>query len=385
MPISPEGEWMRHRRLFAVTFITVFLCLAGSAVLAQSQQSDVSVPAADASASAPTTVPDAPGVVPDQQKLSQDAKPTGMASSSTDLNGTVTDVNGDLVPGATVVVEGASPSDRQSQEANDNAFFNFPGLKAGVAYRLIVSAKGFEDWVSPPITLAAGQFYGVSDVKLKLEGNVSSVTVYSSTEQIAAQQVRLEEQQRIMGFIPNFYVVYDSKNAVPLTTKMKFQMAYRVSIDPVSFVGAAALAGMNQGGDDPNYPLGAKGFGERFGASYADGVTDIMFGGAILPSLLHQDPRYFYQGTGTVKSRLRHALANPFICRGDSGKSQPNYSSIGGDLISSSISNIYYPPSNRGASLVFGNLLLSTGEREISSVIQEFVIRRLTQSAKNQN
>ena len=162
-------------------------------------------------------------------------------------------------------------------------------------------------------------------------------------------------------------------------------MALRVAIDPVSFVGAAALAGMDQGGHELNYPMGAKGFGERLGASYADGFTDVMFGGAILPSLLHQDPRYFYQGTGTVKSRLRHALANPFICRGDNGKLQPNYSSLGGDLISSSISNLYYPPSNRGASLVFGNLLLSTGEREVSSVVQEFVLRRFTPSAKDRN
>jgi hypothetical protein len=220
---------------------------------------------------------------------------------------------------------------------------------------------------------------------LKLEASVSSVTVYSSTEQIATQQVELAEQQRILGFIPNFYVVYDSKNAVPLTTKLKFQMAYRVSIDPVSILGAAALAGINQAGDTPDYQQGAKGYGQRFGAVYADGLTDIMFGGAILPSLLHQDPRYFYQGTGTVKSRMLHAMASPFICRGDNGKSQPNYSSIGGDLISSAISNAYYPPSNRGVSLTFENLLLSTGERTVSGVVQEFVIRKLTPSAKQRD
>ncbi len=358
---------MRHRLVFATAFLAIFVCFVGSAAVACGQQTESGTPAADVSPPPATTIPDTP------------------AAATTDLNGTVTDENGDLVPGATVVLEGPSPIDRQSQAANDNGFFNFPGLKAEIPYRLTISAKGFQNWVSPPITLTAGQFYGVSDIKLKLAGDVSSVTVYSSTEQIAAHQVELEEQQRILGFIPNFYVVYDSNNAVPLTTKLKFQMAYRVAIDPVSLIGAAALAGMDQGGDDLNYPLGAKGYGERFGATYADGVTDIMFGGAILPSLLHQDPRYFYQGTGTVKSRLRHALSNPFICRGDNGKLQPNYSSIGGDLISSSISNAYYPPSNRGASLVFGNLLLSTGEREISSVVQEFVLRRLTPSAKDRN
>ncbi len=248
---------MRHRLLFATGLLTILVCFAGSAGVARCQQTDSGARPADANASSATTIPDAP-VAAGQSSAREGAQAATDASSTTDLNGTVTDVNGDLVPGATVVLEGATPADHQSQVANDNGFFNFPGLKAGVPYRLTISAKGFENWVSPPITLAAGQFYGVSDVKLKLAGDVSSVTVYSSTEQIATQQVELEEQQRILGFIPNFYVVYDSKNAVPLTTKLKVQMAYRVAIDPVSFVGAAALAGMNQGGDDLNYPLGAR-------------------------------------------------------------------------------------------------------------------------------
>jgi hypothetical protein len=176
--------------------------------------------------------------------------------------------------------------------------------------------------------------------------------------------------------------VYDAKDAAPLTVKLKFQMAYKVSVDPVSILGAAFLAGMNQAGNTPDYQQGWKGYGQRFGAAYTDGLTDIMFGGAILPSLLHQDPRYFYQGTGTVKSRMKHALANPFICRGDNGHMQINFSSMGGDLISSAISNTYYPQSNRGASLVFEGFLISTGERELSSLVQEFVLRKLTPSAR---
>ncbi|HEY2469443.1 MAG TPA: carboxypeptidase-like regulatory domain-containing protein [Terracidiphilus sp.] len=300
-----------------------------------------------------------------------------------ELSGTVTDLGGDLIPGATVALDSTDPASHLTQAANDSAFFQFRGLKPGVAYRVTVSAKGFENWVSSPVVLTAGQFFDVPGIKLKLEDAVSSVTVYSSTEQIATQQVEIEEHQRIMGFIPNFYVVYDAKNAVPLTTKLKFQMAYRVSIDPVSIVGAATLAGMNQAGNTPNYRQGAIGYGERFGAAYADGVTDVMFGGAILPALLHQDPRYFYQGTGTVKSRLMHAMAAPFVCRGDNGKNEVNFSSMGGDLISGSISNAYYPPSNRGAGLVFEGFGLSTGERVVSTVIQEFLLKKLTPNAKN--
>jgi hypothetical protein len=301
-----------------------------------------------------------------------------------DVSGTVTDAYGDIVPGATVSLEGSQVSHRQSQAANDNGFFEFKNIAAGDSYRVTVHADGFEQWTSDPVTLASGQFFDVTGIKLKLKSEVSSITVVANPEQIATEQVHLEEQQRVMGFIPNFYVVYDAKNAAPLSTKLKFQMAYRVAVDPVSIIGAAALAGMNQAGDTPDYQQGWKGYGQRFGAAYGNGVTDIMFGGAILPSIFHQDPRYFYQGTGTAKSRLRHALANPFIARGDNGKNEINVSSMGGDLISSALANTYYPDSNRGASLVFGSFLLSTGEREISSVIQEFVLRKLTPSAKRQ-
>jgi hypothetical protein len=128
----------------------------------------------------------------------------------------------------------------------------------------------------------------------------------------------------------------------------------------------------------PNYPQGARGFGERYGVTAADGFTDIMIGGAILPSLLHQDPRYFYQGTGTTRSRLRHAILSAFIAKGDNGKWQPNYSSVGGDLASGALSNLYFPKSNRGAGLVFSLFALGTAERLGSNVAQEFLLGKFT-------
>ncbi len=318
-------------------------------------------------------LPDSPG----QQNLVAPSPSVSMG----DVSGTVTDAYGDVVPGATVLIESPNSTFGQSQAANDNGFFEFKNVATGITYRVTVNATGFDPWVSEPVMLASGQYFDVTGIQLKLRNEVSSVTVVASPEQIATEQVAIAEQQRILGFIPNFYVVYDSKDAVPLTAKLKFQMAYKVSIDPVSILGAAALAGMNQAGDRPDYQQGWKGYGQRFGAAYADGLTDILFGGAILPSLLHQDPRYFYQGTGTVKSRMLHALANPFICKGDNGHQQVNVSSMGGDLISSAISNAYYPDSNRGAGLVFNSFLISTATREVSSVVQEFVLRKLTPSA----
>ncbi|HUB00723.1 MAG TPA: carboxypeptidase-like regulatory domain-containing protein [Terracidiphilus sp.] len=299
------------------------------------------------------------------------------------LSATVTDTNGDLVSGASVSIHAENGTDGQNTVADDNGGFEFKNLKPGTPYIIAIKAEGFVDWSSSPIVLQPGQYDFLPAIKLTLTAAGTSVTVSAATEhEIAVQQVQAEEKQRVLGIIPNFYVVYDSKNAVPLTPRLKFQMAFRVSIDPVAFAGSAFLGAVNQAADTPNYPQGWGGYGKRVGAVYTDGLTDIMFGGAILPTLLRQDPRYFYQGTGTIRSRTFHALEAPFVCKGDDGKWQPNYSSVGGDLASSAISNLYYPKSNRGVGLVFANTGINTGERMVSTLIQEFVLRRLTPSAR---
>jgi hypothetical protein len=297
--------------------------------------------------------------------------------------GTVTDVNNDTVPGATVVLDAPGLRDSRTVEANDNGFFQFKDLEPGTPYHVAISAKGFANWTSPEIILKPGQYLILTDSKLRIAEALATVNVVYSSEEIATEQVKIEEQQRVFGIIPNFYVVYDH-NAEPLTTKLKFKLALRVSRDPVTALGVTGFAGIQQAANIPNYVQGAKGYGERMGAGAADGFADIMIGGAILPSLLHQDPRYYYQGTGTHKSRVLHALSSPFLCRGDDGKLEPNYSSIGGDLASASLANAYYPRSNRGVGMVFGNFLIGTGERVAASLAQEFLLRRLTPTAKSQ-
>ena len=97
---------------------------------------------------------------------------------------------------------------------------------------------------------------------------------------------------------------------------------------------------------------------KRYGAGYADIVTGTFIGSAILPSLLKQDPRYFYKGTGSTRSRILYAIANSVICKGDNGRWQANYSSILGSLAAGGISNLYYPAQDRnGAGLTFENAL----------------------------
>jgi len=291
------------------------------------------------------------------------------------ITGTVSDVNNDVLSGATVVLEGPGLKDPRKVLSDDNGFFEFVQLDPGT-YHITITAEEFADWSSPDLILSPGQYLILPASKLLIAKAVTAVNVSDSSVEVATEQVKVEEMQRVFGVIPNFYVVYEP-NPAPLTTKLKFQLALKTSSDAATILGVGVLAGINQAGDTPDYVQGAKGYAQRYGAAAADGLSDIMIGGAILPSLLHQDPRYYFQGTGSNKSRTFHALSSPFVCKGDNGKWQPNFSSIGGDLGSAALSNTYYPASNRGAGLVFQNFLITTGERMLSSMLQEFVLHRL--------
>jgi hypothetical protein len=296
--------------------------------------------------------------------------------------GTVTDVQVIPIAAAAVTLDGPNPSDHQTATVNENGFFAFHDLRPAVSYRIAVQANGFANWKSPAIVLSPGETNDLGDIKLAIANVETSVTAVLP-EQLAIEQVKVEEKQRILGVIPNFYVSYDPQ-FVPLTSGLKFKLALRASTDVATIAGVAFLAGIDQAADTPNYGQGAEGFGQRFGAGYADSFTGIMIGGAVLPSLLHQDPRYFYQGTGTTKSRVLHAISAPFVAKGDNGRWQPNYSSIGGDLASGAISNLYYPESNRGPGLVFNGALIATGGRIANALAQEFLLRKLTTKSHNQ-
>jgi Carboxypeptidase regulatory-like domain len=295
------------------------------------------------------------------------------------IRGTVTDVDDAAIPGATLTVDGPAGSEHRTLTSNETGSFEVNDLSPAVAYKLTVSAKGFADFTSPAIVLTPGETLDMTDIKLKIsvvETTVAALTV----EQLATQQVKAEEKQRVFGIVPNYFVVYD-KNAVPMTAKLKYELAFKAATDIVSIAGDVFFAGVEQAADTPNYQQGAEGFGQRFGAAFADSFSNIMIGGAVLPSLLHQDPRYYYQGTGTGKSRAIHAMSFAIICKGDNGRSQFNYSGIGGNLIAGALTNLYYPSSNRGPGLVFSNTLINAGGRLANGLVQEFILRKYTSNA----
>src|SRR5579883_3360784 len=176
----------------------------------------------------------------------------------------------------------------------------------------------------------------------------------------SADDLKKEEHQRVLGIMPIFNVM-DNKNAPPLTPKQKFHLFWKSSTDPFIFATSAIVAGIGQANDNfPGYGQGAEGYFKRFGASYADTFDGNLWGNAILPIVLHEDPRYFRKGTGPVMARILYAAKTNVWSRRDNGTWGPNYANIAGNFIAGGISNLYYPSSDRGAGLTVQRALTVT-------------------------
>jgi hypothetical protein len=299
------------------------------------------------------------------------------------ISGIIVDPTGGAVAGARVRLLRDDHSPDQEVLSGDDGQFSFANVAPG-PFGITITSTGFATQTSAGI-LRPGESYTVPQIAMSLATAVTEVHVIVSPAEIAEDQIKAQEKQRVLGVVPNFYVSYEH-HAVPLNSKQKFELAWKTTVDPVSFGATGVLAGIQQAQNDfSGYGQGAQGYGKRFGASYANFVASTYIGGAILPSLLKQDPRYFYKGSGSKRSRMLYAIANSVICKGDNGHWQANYSSILGSLAAGGISNLYYPAENRdGVQLTFENALIGIGESAAINVLQEFVLRKLTRNVPNQ-
>ena len=304
----------------------------------------------------------------------------GAAGSASDeglgtINGTVVDGSGAAVTGARIELSRDDAAAGQDTMSADGEF-SFRGVMPG-AFRLAVSLNGFAT-TSFSGMLRAGESYVVPPIALSVASASAEVRVTMSPSEIAEAEIKDEEKQRVLGVVPNFYVTYNPA-AVPLTARQKFELAWKATVDPINFALVGGTALMQQAADSWNgYGQGAQGFAKRYGANYADLITSTYIGSAILPSIFKQDPRYFYKGKGSKKSRIFYAVANAVICKGDNGRWQANYSSILGGIASGGISNLYYPAADRGAELTFENAAIGLGTTAAANILQEFLIRKLT-------
>jgi hypothetical protein len=298
------------------------------------------------------------------------------------IRGTVVDRSGAVITGAPVKLTREDQSPGQDVLSGADGQFSFANVAPG-PFQLSIAATGFAPQTFSGI-LHPGEIQTVPQIALDVASTSTEMQVQLTRVEVAEQEIKIEEKQRVLGIVPNFYVSYNP-DAVPLTSKQKFKLAWKTIVDPVTFVLVGASAGVEQAQNHfSEYGQGAQGYGKRFGAGYADTVSGTFVGAAILPSLLKQDPRYFYKGTGSKASRFLYAIANSVICKGDNGRWQTNYSNIVGSIAAGGISNIYYPKQDRdGAGLTFENAAIGIGATAIGNLLQEFVIKKFTPNVPN--
>jgi hypothetical protein len=294
-----------------------------------------------------------------------------------DISGTVLDTNGNVLPGAEVTLSDPSGSAIRTVVSGSDGQFAFAGLAPNV-YTITVMGPRMSTFTSIQIPLQAGESHIVPPITFSVSGGTTSVTVNGNKEELAEQQVQIAVQQRVVGIIPNFYTTYDW-NAPPMEAKQKFQLGLRSVFDPISFLTVAGIAGAEQYQNIfPAYGGGIGGYGKRYGAALATHVSAGLLSRAVFPAIFHQDPRYFYKGKGSFGSRALYAMSAAVMTRDDDGRWRVNYSQMLGNFSAAGLSNLYYPASDRGASLVIFNGLADTAGNAAGNLIREFVLKKFT-------
>jgi len=309
-----------------------------------------------------------------QQPAAQLPNAPGVAA----LSGTVTDTDGAAIPAARVTLE--IPETKVvllATTTDSGGSFTLTPVVPGT-YRIRIKAAGFSAWKVEDIAVPAGQTVTLPVVELGVEA-IDSVVDAITVEDLAEQQITSEEHQRILGVLPNFYVSY-LRNAAPLTRRQKFKLALVVSRDPLTFFTTGVNAGIEQAeGDFAGYGQGFSGYAQRYAAGYGDHLSATFLGSALFPSLFHQDPRYFYNGHGSVIHRALYAISTVVICKGDNGHWQPNYSNVLGNIGSGAISSLYYPNSAKhDLQTSADNIFIGIAEGSFGTLFQEFLLKHLT-------
>jgi len=292
------------------------------------------------------------------------------------IRGTIIDQTGAVVSAARVqLTEGESRN--QDVLSDNHGQFSFANVAPG-DFQLTITAAGFATQTFSGV-VESGQIQTLPPIMLNIAAAQTTVQVGLPPVEIAEEQMKVQEKQRVLGIVPNFYVSY-LPNAPSFNSKQKVNLAWKTATDPFTFVLAGGIAGIEQAEDSFNgYGQGVGGYAKRYGASYGDTVISTLIGDAILPSLLKQDPRYFYKGIGSKRSRILYAIANAVTCKGDTGHWEPNYSKVLGHLAAGGIANLYYPPSNRrGAALTFEIGAIGIGGSAAVNLFQEFLSRKFT-------
>jgi len=304
----------------------------------------------------------------------QTAPIQGSAPSA--VQGAVKDGSGSAVTGAIVTLVTSASTAPRTVITDQAGAFRFFEAEPG-NYKITVAASGFAVWTTN-VSIAAGDTPPLLSAVLQLASASSSVNVTLPQHELAAEQLKTEEKQRLLGVLPDFFVSY-AQDAAPLTAAQKFQLGWKTIVDPIAFIGTGISAGIQQArNNNPEFGQGAEGYAKRYGAQYANRVSSTIIGRVVMQSIFHQDPRYFYKGTGSIRSRALYAIGTAFVRKGDNGHWQFDYSDVLGGIASHEISTLYYPSTSRPLRRLADDVLLGFAARAENNLLHEFVLRRFT-------
>jgi hypothetical protein len=295
------------------------------------------------------------------------------------ITGTVLDASGASIAHADVELSLIGRGLDQDVPSTDNGGFVFSNVAPG-PFRLSFKGNGFVERTIEG-EIGAHETLNLPPITLAVETFATSVDVTQTQSEIAEAQIKTEVKQRLIGVVPNYFVNYDP-DAAPLNAAQKFELARKDFLDPFSFVINGIVVGVGQAQNaHKGFGQGVQGYAKRYGAAYADYTVGSVIGSVIMPAMFKQDPRYFYKGTGSKRSRFLYAISRTVICRGDNKHDQFCYSSLISRPASGFLSNYYYPAADRDSvGVIFGNAAGGIGAEAIGNLFQEFVARRFTRN-----
>ena len=299
--------------------------------------------------------------------------------AATSVSGTIVDPTSTAVDGARVDLTLIDGTEVETSTSDAGGAFRLGGVRPGT-YLVTVRAAGFARFMTQPFTVTAQTRECVLPPSVLALEEFSTSIVVRSTAALAAAQIKAQEKQRLAGVLPNFYVSYVS-DAAPLTSRQKLSLATHETFDWTAFIGSSVVAATDQATHaHSGFGSGPSGYAKRWATSFADDRTGDLLDHYVFATAFRQDPRYFYQGTGTPASRTLHAVTSAFVARRDGGGLMPNYAYVFGNIGAAALSNAYYPRAARGTDLLVTNVAVGFAKRAAANLIQEFAGKRLTRN-----
>ncbi len=207
------------------------------------------------------------------------------------------------------------------------------------------------------------------------DGKQSDAKKENQSTSVANQGTAREKQQpkRILGVMPNFRAVSAGAIPPPPTAKQAFKIATENSFDYSSFIFVGITSALAEWTDaHPQLGQGLPGYGRYYWRGFADKTDGNYWVIFALPTVFHQDERYYAMGKGTILKRGFYAASRIAVTPDYHGHNSFNISELLGRGIAQGISIAYYPSGSRTASALAAKYAYAIGRDALTNVFREF-------------